>query len=178
MIITIAGMPGSGKSVTAKGLVERFKLKHHSVGEFMRKRAHQKGMTIEQYNKSGETDASVDRDADEWQKELGEKEDGFVIDGRLSFHFIPNSIKILLTVDLKVAAERVIRENRKHEKFKDADEAYKSIKQRMESNLKRYKKYYDINPFDESQFDIVFDTTGFSIQEGIDKVAEEIANFK
>jgi len=174
MIITISGTPGSGKSTVAKALAGKLGLKYYSVGDFRREAAAKKGMTINEYNKLGEDDFSTDNEVDEWQKKSLAKEDNFIIDGRLSFHFIPNSIKVFLKVKQEVAAERIFNEKREKEKFKSLKEALESIKKRHESDIKRYRKYYNINPFDERHYDIVVDTSDITIQEMVDKVAERI----
>lgn len=175
MIITIAGQPGSGKSTAAEGLADKLGLNHYSVGNFRRKAAEKGGMTINEYNRLGEEDFSTDREADDWQKNLA-KQDNFVIDGRLSFFFISNSIKVFLKVKPETAAERMFKQKRKYEKFRNVEEAVKSNKQRQDSDIKRYKKYYNINPFDEKHYDIIIDTTKLTIQKTVDKIAEEIGN--
>ena len=173
MIITISGLPGSGKSTVAKAIAKRLNLKHYSVGDFRREMAARKGITINELNRLGEEDFSTDKEADDWQKKL-EKEDNFVIDGRLSFFFIQNSIKVFLKVKPEIAAERMVKQKRKYEKFRNVEEAVKRNKQRQESDIKRYKEYYNINPFDEKHYDIVIDTTNLSIEESNQKVIEEI----
>ena len=90
MIITINGTPGSGKSTVAKFLAKKLKLRHYSMCDLRRKMALEKGMTIDELNKIGEKEAWTDKDADNCQKKLGKKEDNFIIDGRLSWFFIPN----------------------------------------------------------------------------------------
>lgn len=173
MIITIAGLPGSGKSTTAKAIAQKFNLKHYSVGDYRREMATKRGITINELNKLGETDFSTDKEADDWQKSLA-KEDDFVIDGRLSFFFIPDSIKVFLKVTAEEAGRRIFKEKRENETFKDLNDAIENIKTRQSSDIKRYKKYYKINPFEEKQYDIVVDTENLSIEEGNKKVIEEI----
>ena len=103
MIITISGALGSGKSTVAKILVQKFNLKHYSTGDFMREIAVKRGITLLELSKLAETDKSIDEELDERQIKLGEEEDNFIIDARLGWHFIPNSIKIFLDVTLYVS---------------------------------------------------------------------------
>jgi CMP/dCMP kinase len=176
MIITISGLPGSGKSTIADILAEKLSMKRYSVGDFRRDLAKKKGLTINEFNKLGESDKSTDNVADEWQTNIGKTEDDFIIDGRLSFYFIPNSIKILLTVKPEVGSERNYHIKKEEEKTEDLKEAVCQWHDRVESDVKRYKKYYDINPYSEEHYDFVIDTTKFTIEEVVEKVKRFIEN--
>jgi cytidylate kinase len=165
MIITINGTPGSGKSTVAKFLAKKLRLKHYSMGDLRRKMALERGMNIDELDKLGEKNVWTDKDVDDYQKKLGKKEDNFVIDGRLSWHFIPSSLKIFLKADLKKAAERIFKKGRKSEKkYKNSGEVLKEIKSRMNSEAKRYKKYYKITDVNAlKNYDIVIDTSYLTI---------------
>lgn len=170
MIITISGKPGSGKSTVADRLAERFGMKRYSVGDFRRELAKKRGMTIAEFNLLGEKEEFTDKDADNWQKEIGIKENNFIIDGRLSFYFIPNSIKIFLSVRKEVGAERVMRHDREEEKVETIEEAIEKLDQRIKSDIKRYKEYYNLNPYEKNKFDFVLDTSDLSIEEVVERV--------
>lgn len=176
MIISISGMPGSGKSTVAKILCARLGMKRYYMGGMRREIARKKGMTIEQLNDLGEKEDWTDRQVDEFQKELGEKEDGFVIEGRTSFFLIPQSLKVFLDVDFPVGAKRIyddVRSNkdkRNEGRYKNVGDAAKAIRKRLESDVRRYKKYYGLDIYDLEQYDIVIDTTRLTPQE----VAERI----
>jgi len=176
MIITISGKPGSGKNTIADILAKRLKLKRYSVGDFRRAMAKKRGMTLAEYNKLGEKSICTDKDADDWQTEIGNKENNFIIDGRLSYHFIPNSIKIFLNVSPKEGSKRIMLENREEEKMKDKKEAIKMWHERMKSDIKRYKKYYNLDPYDAKQYDLVLDTSKFNIKQVSEKVLDFVKN--
>src|SRR3989338_515710 len=116
MIITISGLPGSGKSTIGKMLAEKLGYRFYSIGDLRGKMAMDRGMTIEEFNALGEKEAWTDKEADEYQVALAKREDNFIIDGRVSFYFIPQSFKIFLTVDPDVAAARVFVHTRPDEK--------------------------------------------------------------
>jgi len=165
MIITISGQPGSGKSTVAEHLARKFHLKHLSIGDFRREMALKRGMTIEEFNKLGERQAFTDKEADNFLKSLGKK-DNLIIDTRLGWHFIPNSVKIFLKIRPEVGAERIFKHGRKSEKkYKNISEVVKANKKRVESDIKRYKKYYGLNPYTISNYDIIIDTSEMSIKE-------------
>jgi len=159
MIITISGSPGSGKSTVAKLVAKKLGLKHYSTGDFMREMADERGANIIEFSKMAENDESIDKALDERQEKLGREEDDFIIDARLAYHFIPDSIKIFLDVDPKVGAERVFRQHRKDEKAAAAAELQKEIKRRQDFEIKRYKKYYGIDHLDKKNYDLWIDTS-------------------
>lgn len=110
MIITISGTAGSGKSTVAKLLAKELDLKHYSIGDLMRKIAEERGLTLLELSKKAEESPDIDQELDKSQIELGKKQDNFVIDGRLSFHFIPSSYKVFLKVSDNEAAKRIFNE--------------------------------------------------------------------
>lgn len=173
MIVTISGMPGAGKSTIAKLIAKKLNLEHYSGGDYRREIAKQMNISLAELNKLGEKEFWTDKQADDWQKNLGKTKDNFIIDSRLGFHFIPNSIKILLKVSLEEGAKRILEESREHEKFKNLKEAEKFCKERMESDIKRYEQYYNVNLYDENNYDLVIDTTNLQIPE----VEKKVLNF-
>ena len=173
MIITISGKPGSGKNTVADILAKRLKLRRYSVGDFRREMARKKDMTLEQLNSLGEKEFFTDKDADDWQMDIGKTEDNFIIDGRLSFHFIPNSIKLFLDVSPEAGARRIRLDNRQDELSRDDREAIALWKRRLESDRKRYKKYYKIDCYDPKNYDFVIDTSDLDV----DGVVERTLTF-
>jgi len=177
MIITIGGLPGSGKSTVAKYLAKKFRLKHMSIGDFRREMALKRGMTIEEFNKLGEKEAFTDKEADDFLKSLGKK-DNLIIDARLGWHFIPKSLKIFLKVEEKEGAERIFMHGRKSEKkYKNVQEVIKANKKRIESDVKRYKKYYGLNPYKISNYDIIIDTSNMNIRQMCLAVEDAVRKF-
>jgi cytidylate kinase len=178
LIITIYGHPGSGKSSVAKELARRLGLTHYSVGDLRRRIARERGMTIDQYNRLGETTDETDREADEYQVRLGREEDEFVIDSRLGFHFIPQSFKVRLDVDPRVGAERIFEarrgEQQAERRYRSVDEVLRGNEARNVSDRKRYHMYYGINPEDADHYDLIVDTTDKTIDEVADCIIRGI----
>ncbi len=174
MIISISGAAGSGKSTIAKMLAEKFGWPRYYIGGLRRQKAKEKGMTLAEYNKMGETDPSTDFEVDEYQKELGEKEDNFIIEGRTSWYFIPNSFKIYFDVDEKEGARRIFQDMKNSQKrnegkgLKSVEDVLRSARERKRSDIKRYKKYYNIDVYDKKNYDYVLDTTDLTPEEVFD----------
>lgn len=170
MIITISGKAGSGKSTIAKLVAKKLGLKDYSTGDFMRQMAKKRKISLLKLSKIAERDKTIDKELDERQIKLG-KQDNFVIDGRLSAFFIPHAqFKIFLDCDDKTRAKRVLKDLRVEEKSKNINEMLKKIKQREDSERKRYKKYYGYDYHDKKNYDYVVDTTNLSVDEVLDEV--------
>ncbi len=172
--ITISGEAGSGKSTVADIIANKLKIKRHSTGDYMRTMAAARGITIIEINKIGETDPSIDKDLDDWQKKLEKKKDeAFVLDSRLGYHFIPSSIKVFLEADINVRAERIYNDRRLVEENSTLKKTIENIKKRQQLERERYKEKYGIDYLDFSKYDLVLNTTKMSPAE----VAEKIIAF-
>lgn len=174
MIITISGKPGSGKSTVAKEIAKRLHLKHYSMGDFQREIAERRCVSITELGRLEEKDKSIDEEVDRRQKELGKKEDNFVIDSRMGFHFIPNSIRIFLDVEFDVGAERIFGQKRREEKFANLEDAKKELKRRVESERKRYREYYGVDHYDMKKYDFAVDTTDKDVEGVVKEIIKEI----
>jgi predicted cytidylate kinase len=171
MIISISGKPGAGKTTVAKMLAKKLGFKFYSIGDLRGEIAMKLGITIDELNEIGTKQEWTDKNVDEYQKELGEKEDNFVIDSWLGFHFIPKSKKIFLDVDPKEAAKRIFKDQRKDEpKMRNVEEVEKMLEKRVKNSLERYKKYYNINCFDKKNYDLVIDTTHMKPEDVVKRI--------
>ncbi|MBI5072752.1 cytidylate kinase family protein [Candidatus Woesearchaeota archaeon] len=174
MRITISGEAGSGKSTVADIIANKLKIKRHSTGDYMRTMAAARGVTIIELNKIGETDPTIDKELDDWQKKLEKKKDeSFVLDSRLGYHFIPSSIKIFLEADIQVRAERIYNDQRLVEENTTLKKTIDNIKKRQQLERERYKEKYGIDYLDFTKYDLVLNTTKMSPED----VAERIIRF-
>jgi CMP/dCMP kinase len=174
MIITISGTPGSGKSTVAKMIATKLGFKHYSTGDFMRQMAKERGISLEELGELAKIDTLIDKTLDDRQIQLGKDEDNFVIDARLGFHFIPDSIKIYVNVKTEVGAQRIlgdIKANLRHEEqAKDIQDMVDKIESRKKSEIDRYTKYYNVNIHDLQNYDLVVDSSDFTAEQIADKV--------
>ncbi len=175
MIITIAGEAGSGKTTTGKSLARYLGYDFYSMGDLRGKIAAERGMTIDELNKLGEKEGWTDSIVDDYQKELGKKEDNFVIEGRLSWYFIPHSKKIFLDVAPMIGAYRIFLDPREDEKEASTiDDMIKYIEQRKKSDIKRYKKKPGVNPYDKQRYEIVIDTSLKKPEEVVKEILKRV----
>ncbi len=174
-IITIAGRPGSGKSSTAKGLAKELGYQHFSSGDVFRELAKERGVDVLQANLSAENNAEIDHLVDGRLREIYKTKDNMVIDSRIAWHWMPGSFKVFLNLDLEIAAARILRvlEQRKgvnEDIPKDVKKYASALKNRLESENRRYKQLYDINPANLDNYDLVVDTDQNQLEEVIQAV--------
>jgi predicted cytidylate kinase len=175
MIITISGLPGSGKSTVGKLLAKRLGYKFYSMGDLRGEIAMKMGITIDELNEIGRREFWTDEKIDKRIRHLGETEDNFVIDGWTASHFIPHSFKVFLDVDAKIGAERIFKDQRPDErKTKSVEEVMKMLKNRVAETDKRYKKYYSLDFRDKRHYDLVIDTTRLKPDEVVSKILKAV----
>jgi cytidylate kinase len=170
MIITIGGTGGSGKTTVGKEVARKLGYKHYSTGQMMREMAEERKISLLELSKLAETDTTIDQELDQRQIDLGRNEDNFVIDGRLSFHFIPNAVKIFLDADFDVRAKRIFHDTIRNEHNVSLETSKEKLKKREESERKRYMEYYNLDPSDHKHYDLVIDTSKIAVDEIVGKI--------
>lgn len=181
MIITINGDEGSGKTTVAKKISEKLNFPRYTTGEIFREMSKKRGLSLVDYLKLGETDPQIDKEVDDYVVKLSKEQSSFIIDSRVAWHFIPESIKIYLEIDQLEGAGRIYKEilgknNRNETRKPPASVEYvmKKIQQRKATDDKRYMKYYGINIRDKANYDFVLDTTSLDPEQVADSVMEFI----
>ena len=175
MIITVGGTMGAGKSTLAKKLAKKLNFDYFYMGQIFRDLAKKRNMNLRKYLELGETDPNIDKEVDDYQKKLSQTCNNFVIDGRVSFYIIPNSIKLYIYSSIEIGAERIFNDlknnlARNEGKLKNVKEVEEEIKKRLKTDKKRYKKYYNIDVFNPNNFDLAINTD-YSSREDIFNIA-------
>ncbi len=174
--ITIAGDLGSGKSTVANHLINNINYRIESAGLIFRRLAEQHGMSAKEFNQFIESNPKYDNMVDDTIKEMGEKEENIIFDSRLAWHFVPKSFKIYMYVDVDTATERIFNDKgRVSESYSDMATAKKEIIERRESEVLRYKTFYNIDINNYSNYDFIIDTSHATKDEVNDAV---LSNFK
>ena len=181
-IITIAGRPGSGKSTTAKQVADKLGFDHFSSGDLFREIARKQGIDVKQANISAEKNAEIDMLVDARLREIGANGDKIVIDSRMAWHWIPDSYKIFLDLDLHIAAERIIANSDQNRALyenvpRDID-AYKiELEERLDSEKRRYQSLYQVNPYDLQNYNLVIDTAIHDIDEVVEIALKQFTSW-
>lgn len=170
MIVSIGGIPGSGKSTIAKMLAEKLGYEYVYMGGLRREIAQKRGMTIQELNSLGEKEDWTDREVDATLTVMGRTKDNLVIDSRVAYHFVPQSLKVFVTVDSQVAAERIFKSLGKDSARKNEGTHLTSVESVLASDMKRaasdrvrYQRYYQTDCLDSKNYDLVLDTTTMDI---------------
>lgn len=178
MIISISGQAGSGKTSVGRLLAEKLKYDFYDIGTLRKMSAEKRGMTIEEYNKYGETHTETDKDADAETVKLAKTKKNFVIQGRLAYYFIPDSLKVYIKVDQNIAAERISNdkgnpERNSESKISTIPEIKNLCIARDKSDLLRYQRAYGIKDFtDPKNYDLIIDSSSLTIEQVVDVILE------
>jgi CMP/dCMP kinase len=181
-IITIAGRPGSGKSTVAKEVAAQLGFRHFSSGDLFRKLARQSGVSdLTRAMRDPAINHKLDRLVDSKLREIGQKENNIVIDSRTAWHWIPESFKVFLDLDLRIAAQRIWQDISEHRKTSEEipanSAAYaKTLEERVKTEAIRFRDQYGINPFDMRNYDLVIDTAVNNQQQVAKKVIKAYKN--
>jgi cytidylate kinase len=170
--ITIAGDIGSGKSTVAKRLAELIGVKPLSTGGIQRQLAQKRGVSVLELNKLAEDDASIDREIDSYLMSLPPGD--LVVESRMAWHFVPDTLNIYLYISDQAAARRIVGAQRSDEDYRTIAEATQPILARRKSEVIRFKKYYDVDIDNLRNYDLVLDTTFTTV----DEIVREVTGHK
>ena len=173
MKITLAGSPGSGKSTMRRMLAEHYGLKTKGTGDFMRELSHKHGYSditqflVEYVSEHPE----IDRQIDEEQQIFGKRNDNFVLDAHLGFHFVPDSIRICLTCNLEESSQRILVDMaRTTEVATTIKDSMLASQKRRNTMRRNFLSLYKVDIDDSSNFDLRIDTTNLSASEVFNRV--------
>ncbi|TRZ67987.1 MAG: AAA family ATPase [Methanothrix sp.] len=152
MIITVSGPPGSGTTTLAREMAKELGLDWINSGDLFRKIAQDRNMSLKELGRLAEQSPEIDYQIDDAQKKIADEQGG-VFEGRLSGHLLDADLKILLRASMGVWAERIVaREGGL------VEDVFQEGKIRNECEVRRYKKYYNIDLDDREVYDLVIDT--------------------
>lgn len=163
MRITISGLPGSGTTTVAKILADRLGYKLISAGDVFRRLAIERGMTLEEFSRYAEENPEIDLYVDRMQKELAEKENDVIVEGRLSGWMIKDAFKVWIYADPDVRYERIARRE-----GIEISRARVETRRREELEKRRYKKFYSIDIDDISVYHLAINSGKFKPEEIVD----------
>ena len=165
MHITITGKLGSGKSTVAKKLVELYGFEIFSTGAILRAAAAERGMDVLELNKELSAKLDSDRSMDDLidnttiRVAAERKDDKLIFDSRMAWHFVPDSFKVFVTVEPRVAAERVMKDPRPGEPAEDIDELCAELVERSKVEQSRFMQLYGVDYYDYNNYNLVVDSS-------------------
>ena len=176
MIITISGNPGSGKSTAAKYVAEQLDAERIYTGGMLRIMSKEKKMNFQeflQYIKSHpEIDIEVDERTRDEARKIAATGKHVVVEGRVQYHFLPESLKIFVKVQPDEGARRIhtAMQNKdeaaeRNEEIVSLEETKKKVEQRYNEDAERYINIYKLDYRQESNYDEIIDATNMSIEE-------------
>lgn len=176
MLITISGVPGSGKTTVARLLSRRLGLPHVYAGDLYRREAEKRSLSLEEFNRLSEKDHSIDRGLDAKMAAYA-RQGGVVLEGRLA-GFIAvqegvEALKVWLTASDEVCARRVAqREGR------DWRDVVRQNRLRQGSDAKRYKEIYGFDLSDTSIYDVILHSDNETPERLAEKILACVAEYR
>lgn len=156
MLITISGVPGSGKTTVARILSQKLGVRHIYAGDIYRQHAQQLGISLADLNSRAEQDHSIDRALDERMADYA-REGDVVLEGRLAAFVARqqgvDALKVCLTAGDDVRARRVAEREQG-----DSQAVLVENTARHDSDARRYQAIYGWDLHDSSIYDLVIAT--------------------
>lgn len=168
----MSGPPGSGTTTVARMLAEQTGFAYVNMGDIFRELAEEHRMELNQFERYCEDHPEIDREIDRRQERILRK-GRVVMEGRLSgwiahLKGIP-ALKVWLACDEDEAIRRIM-----EREGGDAQEQRRETRERMESERRRYRKFYGIDMEDRSIYDVVIDTTEIPPEKVVESIRSHL----
>jgi cytidylate kinase len=156
MLITISGLPGSGKTTVARLVAAELGLEHVYAGNIFRRQAEAAGLSLQDYLRRAETDPTIDRQLDDHMRERA-RAGRAVLEGRLAAFMAreagADALKVYLDASEAVRAGRIT-----DREGGATAERLQEIQARETSDWRRYRDIYGVDYHDHRLYDVVVET--------------------
>lgn len=170
MKITIFGLGGTGKSSVGKKLAKDLYCAFVSTGNIFREEAKKAGVAVHDYDKMAEIDPSIDQKLDERISQIGKIHENIVLESRLGWYFVPDSLKIKFVCADDERFKRIARRDNM-----SLEDAKRITNLRDNSHLERFKKVYGIEDYSaDEHFDLIIDTTRTHVSDVIKIILSKV----
>lgn len=175
MRITLSGTLGSGKSTVGKELARRLGVRYISTGQIFRELGQISSLNALQTNLEAETNRALDDAVDDKVRELNKTTPEFVIDSRMAWHFVEGALRVFLGVTPETAAERIMADgSRATEQYASTEAALNGLRARRDSEIRRYRRLYNVDIEDVSNYDMSIITDDTDISDVVDLILRRI----
>jgi cytidylate kinase len=159
MFIAVNGDLGSGKSTVARGLAVQLHLPYISTGQIQREIAQSLHLTTLELNRLAERDPSIDEKIDGRLRNLPREMRHAVIDSRMAWMFVPDSVKVRLLAHPTTAVHRILKAtDRVSEGYADSVRAHAEVDERRRSERNRFLHTYAVDIEDLTHYSLVVQT--------------------
>jgi cytidylate kinase len=176
MIITLGGLPGSGKTTVARILADKLKMEYINAGDIFRNLAAKKGMTLEEFGFFAERNPNIDRAIDKKLLEIARR-DNVILEGRLAGIMLElndvEALKVWLEAPLEERVKRVAGRD-----SKSAEAALSDTQTREKSEWDRYYNIYHVDIRDLSVYNMVVQTQDRPAEDIADEIIERFNELK
>jgi cytidylate kinase len=173
MLITVSGLPGSGKTTVAALVSDRLRLRHVYAGDLFRKEAESRGLTLEDFARLAEQDHEIDRTLDRKMLEVARDGD-VVLEGRLAGFMAHraglSAVKVRLEAREDVRAERIAKRE-----GGGLEDVRRRMQAREQSDARRYRTIYGFDYYDRGLYDLVIETDARTPEDTADLIANRAA---
>ncbi|MFZ1897000.1 (d)CMP kinase [Methanoregula sp.] len=160
MRITVSGLPGSGTTSLSRYLAEHHGFTMISAGEVFRECAKEHHMELAEFGRLAEKDPAFDKMIDARQKEIAEKKDNIIVEGRLSGWMVEKAdLRIWLFASIGCRLERIVF----RDQIADIETAKMITLEREHCEAVRYRQYYDIDISDLSIYHLILNSEHWGI---------------
>jgi len=172
VLVTISGLPGSGKTTVARLVARTLGLEHVYAGNIFRRQAEAKGLSLEEYLRRAEQDSSIDRELDRQMEARAARGDA-VLEGRLAAFMADRAgipaLRVFLAASEAVRAARI-----REREGGAAAERLREIQAREASDHRRYLDLYGVDYHDLARYDLVMETDRGTPEEIAQAIVERV----
>ena len=178
MRFTITGYMGSGKSTICDILRREYNFRIVSAGSIFREMGTKENLNVLDMTRKLSTNGSteIDNYIDNKIKEEASRvrdDENVIFDSRLAWHFLDNTFNIFIVVSPYQAALRTyLTRVNDDEKYASLEDTIEGLVERRVLENRRYKRIYNVNCEDLSNYDLVIDTSYISALEATEIIME------